>query len=104
MEIGRHQAIEDLSEAVIVERRMPQAILEPGKHPAFLHACPHLIRCAVSGQHRQDECFDSTPTGKDMHGTREDGVVDDCRDVEPPSHASHKGPWARDHASSRSSP
>jgi hypothetical protein len=90
-EMGRKQAIEALSEAVSVERRTPPAILAPGEHPAFRHACPHLRACGVAVPHREDEGFAATPTGQDLRRMGEAGAVDDGRDGEPPSHASHHG-------------
>src|SRR5262245_57720034 len=84
IEIGRKQGVEDLSKTVIVERYTPQPILEQGEHPPFLQAYPHLIAYVMSVQQCEDECFDPTPTGKDMRGMGWDHVVDDGSDVQLP--------------------
>jgi hypothetical protein len=43
VEMCAKQRLENLAEAVIVQRHSSKAILEQGEHPALLHACPHLI-------------------------------------------------------------
>jgi hypothetical protein len=48
------QRIENLSEAVIVQRCASQAILEQGEHPALLQAGPHLIEGMMAIENRQE--------------------------------------------------
>ena len=62
VEIRGKQRIENLSEAVIVQRRSSQAILEQGEQPAFLQACPHLVEGMMAIENRQEQCLHSMAT------------------------------------------
>src|SRR4029450_4016541 len=55
VELRGKQRLENLAEAVIVQRRSSQAILEPGEHSALLQTCPHLIKGMMAIENRQEQ-------------------------------------------------
>jgi len=54
VELCGTQRLKKLAEAVIVQRRSSQAILEQGEHPALLQTCPHLIQGLMPIENRQE--------------------------------------------------
>src|SRR5262249_44077285 len=75
VELRGKQRLENLAEAVIVQRRSSQAILEQGEYPALLQACPHLIEGMMSIENRQEQRFYTTATREDMRGVwRAEGI------------------------------
>src|SRR5262249_55961489 len=57
VELRSKQRLENLAEAVIVQRRSSQAILEQGEHPALLQARPHLIEGMMPIENCQEQRF-----------------------------------------------
>src|SRR6516164_10494311 len=76
------QRLENLAEAVIVQRRSPQAILEQGEHPALLQTCPHLIQGMMPIENRQEQGLHSTATREHMGRVRRTKGIDERRHVE----------------------
>jgi hypothetical protein len=88
------QRIENLAEAVIVQRRSFEAILEQGEHPALLQACPHLIEGMMAIENRQEQGLHSTATREDMSGVRRAEGIDEGSHVELADYPSTNGKWA----------
>jgi len=84
------QRLEHRAEAVIVQRRSSQTILEHGEHSALLSACPHLIEGMMASENRQEQRFYATATREDMRGVRRADSLDQCSDVERADDPQHQ--------------
>jgi hypothetical protein len=90
VELRGKQRLENLAEAVIVQRRSSQAILEQGEQPAFFQACPHLIEGMMPIENRQEQRFYTTATREDMRGVRRAEGIDERSHVELAYHPQHQ--------------
>jgi hypothetical protein len=90
VEMRGKQRLENLAEAVIVQRRSSQAILEQGEHPALLQACPHLIEGMMAIENGQEQGLYSTATREDMRRVRRAEGIDERRHLELADHSQHQ--------------
>src|SRR5262249_21191450 len=82
VELRGKERIENLAEAVIVQRGSAQAILEQGEYPALLQTCPHLIQGMMPIENRQEQGLHATATREHMGRVRRTEGIDERRHVE----------------------
>src|SRR5215831_1416538 len=89
VELCGKQRLKKLAEAVIVQRRSSQAILEQGEHPALLQTYPHLIKGMMPIENRQEQGLHATATREHMGRVRRTEGIDERRHVELADYPQH---------------
>jgi hypothetical protein len=89
-ELRGKQRIENLTEAVIVQRGSFQAILEQGEHPTFLQTCPHFIEGMMAIENREKQSLDPTATREDIGRVWSAEGIDERSYLELAEHTQHQ--------------
>src|SRR5262249_36686648 len=89
VEIRAKQRIENLAEAVIVQRHSSEAILEQGEHPALLQSGSHLIKGMMPSETGEEQGLHATATRENMGWVWRAESIDKRRHVELAYHSQH---------------
>jgi hypothetical protein len=84
VEIGRKQRIENVPQAVIIERGTREPRLQQRHHPTLFEPFSHLIESMMPIQNREHQGFNPTTTREPMRGVRGNETVNDRGDLQAP--------------------
>jgi hypothetical protein len=78
------QRIEDVSQAVIMERGSCQPRLQQRYHPAFFQPFAHFVEGMMPVQNRQDQGFDPATTREPVCRMGRDELINERGDLQAP--------------------
>jgi hypothetical protein len=84
VEIGRKQCLEDMAQAVIMERGACESRLQQRHHPPLFQPLPHLVEGMMPIQNREHQGFDPATTRELMGRVGRDETVDHGGDLQTP--------------------
>jgi hypothetical protein len=82
VEIGRKQRIEDVAQAVIIERGACEPWLQQRQHPALFQPFAHLVEGMMPIQNREDQGFDPVPTREPVCRVGRDELINERGDLQ----------------------
>jgi hypothetical protein len=82
IQVGGKERVEDLPQAVIIERLLLSARLKQGQHPTLRQPGPHFVEGMMAVENRQHQRFYPSPTGEDIIGVRGKQLVNKGGDLE----------------------
>src|ERR1044072_3795494 len=87
VEIGRKQRLEDVAQAVIIERGACESRLQQRQHSPLFQPLPHLVEGMMPIQNREDQGFDPAATRELVCRVGRDEAVDHGGDLQAPEYA-----------------
>jgi hypothetical protein len=82
VEIGGKQGIQEVPEAVIMERGTGEPWLQQGQQAALCQPLPHRVQRRSAIQKRQDQSVDPTPSRQPMRRVGRDEAIEHGRDLQ----------------------
>jgi hypothetical protein len=82
VEIGGKQRIEDVPQAVIMERSPGEPRLQQRYHPALFQPFAHLVESMMPVQNREDQGFDPAATREPMCRMGRDETINECGNLQ----------------------
>jgi hypothetical protein len=84
VEIGGKQRIEDVAQAVIIERGACEPWLQQRQHPPLFQPLSHFVEGMMPVQNREDQGFDPAPTREPVCRMGRDEAVEQSGDLQTP--------------------